>query len=183
MEEKIFKTDTLRLSNEESNKITRESLLTAMLLLMNEKPFEKITITELVRKAGVSRMAFYRNYDSKEDILISLKDGINEILKNAFLDLEKGRGGYDVYHKIFKGIAEQAEALTLLLKTNYAFPSVLQDNHFFDELVPVSDNTRYYKLVSCFGAVMSVVIQWFVRGMKESVEFMADYCAKNIGSY
>ena len=52
--------ELLRLSNEESKKITKESIVTAVVLLCAEKPFEKITVTEIVRKAGVSRTAFYR---------------------------------------------------------------------------------------------------------------------------
>ena len=43
-------------SNQEANQITRESIETALLHLM-------------VKKAGVSRNAFYRNYKSKEEIL------------------------------------------------------------------------------------------------------------------
>ena len=57
------------LSNKEANKVTRECLQTALIQLMSQKPFEKITITELVRRSGVSRTAFYRNYESKEEIL------------------------------------------------------------------------------------------------------------------
>ena len=53
------------LSNKEANKVTRECLQTALIQLMSQKPFEKITITELVRRSGVSRTAFYRNYESK----------------------------------------------------------------------------------------------------------------------
>ena len=42
----------------------------ALVELMDKKPYGKITITDVTKKAGVSRMAFYRNYQSKDDILI-----------------------------------------------------------------------------------------------------------------
>lgn len=61
--------NVLKLSNEESNKLTIECLEQALIILMAEKPFNKITITEIVKKAGVSRTAFYRNYNTKEDII------------------------------------------------------------------------------------------------------------------
>ena len=61
--------DALRMSNKESNRFTRECLQTALIYLMGEKSFEKISISELVRRSGVSRTAFYRNYSSKEEIL------------------------------------------------------------------------------------------------------------------
>lgn len=56
-------------SNQEANQITRESIETALLHLMEKKDLPQISISELVRKAGVSRNAFYRNYKSKEEIL------------------------------------------------------------------------------------------------------------------
>ena len=65
----LEKRDVLRMSNKESNRMTRECLQTALITLMGQKPFEKITISEIVRKSGVSRTAFYCNYDTKEDIL------------------------------------------------------------------------------------------------------------------
>ena len=37
--------------------------------LLEKKDLKKITISELVERAGVSRAAFYRNYSSKEEIL------------------------------------------------------------------------------------------------------------------
>ncbi len=37
--------------------------------LLEKKELTKISISELVKRAGVSRAAFYRNYDSKEYIL------------------------------------------------------------------------------------------------------------------
>ena len=62
----------LKRSNQESNAITRESLEISLLQLLDKKDLKKITISELVERAGVSRAAFYRNYESKEDRIISL---------------------------------------------------------------------------------------------------------------
>lgn len=56
-------------SNKESNRLTRESIETALLFLLEQKELKKISIAELARKAGVSRNAVYRNYKSKEEIL------------------------------------------------------------------------------------------------------------------
>ena len=57
------------------NQITRERIVSALLELIREKPLSTITITELTRRAGVSRMAFYRNFSTKEEVFSShLKD-------------------------------------------------------------------------------------------------------------
>ena len=65
----LEKREILRLNNEESNKLTKECLSMALIYLMNEMDFNKITITDIVKRAGVSRTAFYRNQSVKEDIL------------------------------------------------------------------------------------------------------------------
>lgn len=53
-----------------TNILAKESIVSAMLQLIKEKPLSSINISELCKKAEVSRMTFYRNYDSKEDIFI-----------------------------------------------------------------------------------------------------------------
>ena len=55
-------------------KVKREALvdeyiIEALLLLMKKKEYKDISITEICERAGVTRMSFYRNFDSKEDIL------------------------------------------------------------------------------------------------------------------
>ena len=57
-----------------TNAIIRESITEALLLLMQVQPFAQITITDLVQKAGVSRVSFYRNFESKEDVLLCRLD-------------------------------------------------------------------------------------------------------------
>ena len=48
----------LQRSNQESNAITRESLEISLLQLLDKKDLKKITISELVERAGVSRQPF-----------------------------------------------------------------------------------------------------------------------------
>ena len=52
-----------------NNKFIKECILKSLVSLMKEKEFKDITITEITKKAGVSRMTYYRNYNFKEDIL------------------------------------------------------------------------------------------------------------------
>ena len=42
---------------------------TALFTLMAQKPFERITVTELCREAGFERMTFYRHFSDKIDII------------------------------------------------------------------------------------------------------------------
>ncbi len=42
----------------------------ALVELMDKTPYDQITVTDITKKAGVSRMTFYRSYRSKDDILL-----------------------------------------------------------------------------------------------------------------
>ncbi|MBR6940531.1 MAG: TetR/AcrR family transcriptional regulator, partial [Clostridia bacterium] len=54
------------MNRSESNNLTRECITTALLIIIREKDYDEITITDITEKAGVSRMAYYRNYKSKD---------------------------------------------------------------------------------------------------------------------
>ena len=47
---------------EELNKIVKDSIAQSIFQLMKRKRFSDITITEIVKKAGVARASFYRNF-------------------------------------------------------------------------------------------------------------------------
>jgi AcrR family transcriptional regulator len=50
---------------------TRGALLRAWVELIQEKPFDSITVQEVLDHAGVSRSTFYEHYRDKNDLLIS----------------------------------------------------------------------------------------------------------------
>jgi len=42
----------------------------ALLLLMDEKPYDKITVSDIIEKAGIARQTFYRNFKDKNEVVI-----------------------------------------------------------------------------------------------------------------
>ena len=64
------------------NECVRESITIALLNLMRKKDFSEIRVTEIVKLAGVGRTSFYRNFDSREDVL---KNHINRLYFDYFL--------------------------------------------------------------------------------------------------
>ncbi len=62
------------------HRLAVDCIYQALIQLMEVKPYEDITITDITKKAGVSRMAYYRNYQKKDDILIDhLKKTLQKI--------------------------------------------------------------------------------------------------------
>ena len=60
---------------------SRKYICDAMLMLLKKKKYDDITINDIVNKAGVSRMTFYRQfYDKKEIIRAIIEERTNEYL-------------------------------------------------------------------------------------------------------
>ena len=66
----------MKIVSRKSNNFIKSCIVTALIELMKERDFDQITITEIANKAGVSRMAYYRYYTSKNDILVQYLDEV-----------------------------------------------------------------------------------------------------------
>ena len=55
-----------------------------MLELMVEKPFDKITITDIVKKADINRGTFYAHYDNTAEVLKSISASVMDEIAAAF---------------------------------------------------------------------------------------------------
>ncbi len=66
---------------------TKKAIKDALIDLMSEKKFSKITVSELSARAMINRKTFYRHYESTEDVLTEIENNIlselSEILKNS----------------------------------------------------------------------------------------------------
>ena len=65
---------------------TKKNLYEALILLMKEKTFETIKVSDICDKALVNRSTFYSHFDDKYDLLNSL---IADLKKNLKKELEK----------------------------------------------------------------------------------------------
>ncbi len=179
-ETELEKRNVLRLSNEESHKLTKECIQTALVDLMTKKPYEKITISEIITRSGVSRSAFYRNYSSKKDV-------VNEICEETFMlfkeyaDAKCAREGtYSFFLGLFSAVKKHEKSIRLLLQANIQqiFPETISEQRSLSETIWPSDSPeKRYRNLALEGACNKILLDWFKNGMKESVEYMAQFCS------
>ncbi|EAE0857447.1 TetR/AcrR family transcriptional regulator [Listeria monocytogenes] len=67
-------------------KKTKKAFNQALFTLLDQKPFQQITITDIVAEADVNRGTFYKHYRDKEQLLDSIIEEILTDLKNAYQD-------------------------------------------------------------------------------------------------
>lgn len=67
---------------------SRIALIDALIDLMKEKSFKKISIQEITDRAGLSRQTFYTNFETKEDIIKHSFNKLFEMLDSQYKDDE-----------------------------------------------------------------------------------------------
>ncbi|GEA98094.1 TetR/AcrR family transcriptional regulator [Levilactobacillus brevis] len=65
---------------------SQDYLATALLQLLATKDLADLTVTQVVKRAGVSRMAFYRNFNTLDDVLTAY---FGPIITARFADIAK----------------------------------------------------------------------------------------------
>ncbi len=180
MEEKneLQKRDMLRLSNEETNRITKECIHSALVHLMGEKPFDKISITEIVRRSGVSRTAFYRNFSSKEAVLSDLAQqllsGFTQIVMTAIHE----DNPEELYLQIFQLVEDNHQEFGLMLKAGLQRNEYLNVSAYIQEHYAHLDVMTRYAILGWWGALLNIIQDWYQKGMKENRGDMAKLCCR-----
>lgn len=170
------------MSNSEEKKITKDAITLALISLCNEKSFSNISISDICKKAGVSRMAFYRNYYVKEDIFrLYFEDILAVFLEQISIRHEKGS-----FHNIsnliftfeyFKGYAEFIKCIRKVSGGDVLLSSII--NYLVKSRNIVNDFNRLYTIVSYAGAIYAVYVVWLEDDFKEP-EIKLAKCLHNI---
>lgn len=165
--------------NDAQNQLTKESIFTALMFLMEQKNFKDISITEITTKAGVSRMAFYRNYNFKEDIITTYIDELlmnysNEILNRGKEDLYENMRLYFSYFREHEKLISnliRSDLINMLLEKCIEFLHALSKSVDCNKDYPEEKQKFWIEYIA--GGLFNVLIGWTKDGMKQSDEDMA----------
>ncbi len=155
----------------------KECMFIAFMELLREKPLDVITITEITSRAGVSRMTFYRNYNSKEEIV---RDFFAEKKENfhagvALTSINNGHIAYQNVAYCFNYLLSYRNEIKLLLRANMG--NIVLDTitnyllEFF--LTNPLDTQRKYLLHSYAGSIYNTFVVWLLNGAIEPPEQIA----------
>lgn len=155
-----------------TNILSKECIVSAILQLIKEKPLSSISVSELCNKAGVSRMTFYRNYGSIEEIFVKQ---LNELFDEYKSDdsIQEINGIYcDESHlsHYFKYIYTHREFLDGLVQCGFdvIFLSMLTQ-YILEKWSPKYDK---YTLISFAGSLYNMFHVWSENRYSEENEDM-----------
>ena len=162
--------ENLKRFNQENKAITREAIEISLLQLLEKKDLKKITISELVERAGVSRAAFYRNYGSKEEILKS-------IFESSIAKITKSLDGYNLktdLYQVWVSLLKEVKIISLAIDYNFEQVLTKAVYDFLEKRNGSSSNGAGSYLNSFWSsAIVSVISKWVKDGMKTPAEKIA----------
>lgn len=154
----------------------------ALKILINEKSFDEITITDIQEKSFVGRSTFYRNFDSITDILIMKSDEECRRMASDYLKLlnetgQKKDEGYGIVEFFFVYWKDNTEIVEILLKVNRidiiynSLTSAYEDlaDTIFPELDTESEDYKYL-IAMKISIGIGFLTKWIAEGKTKTAE-------------
>jgi probable dihydroxyacetone kinase regulator len=160
--------------------LTKKALLSAFGELIEEKPFNKITITDLTAKCGVNRMTFYYHFENIYELMIwGLETQMHEVSKD-YINYENWKTGYlrifnfaldrkTYIKKIFQTL-EQENLEHYLTKIAERMVLAVIDDKIGGQILDEDD--KHFTAQICSQVLIVTLMNWVTRGMKEAPEIM-----------
>ena len=167
---------------------SRTAIHQAFTDLMQSKPYQKITITDITARAGIARHTFYNHYETKAALLDNLVDSILEdffqILKDWNLFLAAPAQQQAMLTAFFQSWRDNKEIVELLNAVDIEFVIMERLKAFFtrffyekvsQEMPGVDLELAKYVISFNSYSLLGVLIPWFESGMKQKPEDLAGF--------
>lgn len=157
--------------NNKSNLFTRECIVTALFEILKSKDLEEITISEIVKRAGVSRMGFYRNYTSKEDII---EQYVLDIFLDTIAEIQSSKTlQFDIQDMLITTLSQfqkHANDIKLLLerKLDALLHSCYEKSFYYLYNQQRPSRIREYSTRMFIGEIFNLEMAWVRNGMIET---------------
>jgi len=147
--------------------------------LLNEKNTENISVSEIVKLAGLSRMSFYRYYQTKDDIVRqyiddSSQEFIEELKRNPIKTPQVPATLLFSYFRSNKNRIKIIIEQGLFHLFFESFSQFLQESNLVIDSKPkISEENLQYYYQYTSGGILNLIEGWMSGDMKESDEEMA----------
>lgn len=181
---------------------TAELMDQALLLLLESKDYDYISVKEICKKAGVNRSTFYLHYETMNDLLI---ESINYISNRLFDKYPKNTFDYDKLSsysldEIFfltpkytipylEFIKENKKVFMVIAKKSELFPlNTIFDSLYCDVIGPIlglyniPESEKKYILAFYLSGLHAILIEWVKNGCEDKVEDIANIMTKYINT-
>ena len=167
--------------NQEKENLTKQYIFQAFNQLLKTTNYDNISVCDITKKAGVSRMSFYRNFKSKEDLAYK---GIQLVFDKIHKRLEESeeKSQYICAKIVFEEFMPAKDLLQSFKNSNLAASMIDIIEKKLKEDVPndYMNKTSKYIPVFYFGAIASTLLCWLNNGAEETPDEMAKLIATHM---
>ena len=158
---------------------TKKNISLALYALLLRMPYEEITVSDICRKADISRVSFYHYYDKKDDILIQFSDERFAEFFDNFTKLDS-LTVEDLIIEMFKFLKKNSRQLTILryaqkenilLEQFHSYGRYIFSNKLTANILKDKDNPILIPFL--VGGLFQVIMRWLDEGMVSSPESVA----------
>ncbi len=163
---------------QEKNTYVKKQITEALIKLMSKKRINDISISEICEKAQVGRASFYRNYDSKEEVIQHHTDAlINGWAED--IDKDPSANIYNFFQSLFQHFQMNQSFYKILYKQNMSsmILAAIRDRLNMDK--DISLNVLYSRAFTAYG-IFGWIDVWFSKGMKETPEELNRIIIENL---
>lgn len=162
---------------------TRDALGDALVALMQEKPFDTITVQDVLDRAKVGRSTFYAHYSDKDDLLMSDAEEFFESISNVLsVRGDKSDRVFPV-QEFFSHITEAKQFVDALMASGKFHDNMELAHGLFARGIErrLSELPRGQRISAAerpaiafahAGALLSLLNWWVDRGMRQPPEEM-----------
>lgn len=157
-----------------TSEMMKSYIVDALLILMKQKNYTDITVSEIVKKAGVNRSTYYRHFEAKEDIIKYFLDNISKDI----LEWDKAKENNFEEHlvNVYRHYYRHRKQMMTIYRNGLSilFLDILKkylgaDAHKDEEA------SIQYAIAFHIGGTFNHFMLWFSRDMSDSPEEMAAY--------
>lgn len=157
----------------------RAKMRAAMVKLLEKKHYLQITVTDVVKEAGVARASFYRLYNSINDIIDDILKGITTSAARELVPILL-EGGESSVKGAIMSVLEQFKSKEIpfigmlpenaqMIIIRFSHRSIYDKNRSFDNI-----GKKYLPSMHLF-LLVSVAVTWAFYGYKETTSELADF--------
>lgn len=144
-----------------------------LIACLADKPFAKVSVSDIALASGVTRATFYRLFDTTSDVMSFICDDLFSRAARELLDSKASDEERII--RLFAFLTENADSIDAIFKSRRAdlFQASL-DRYFefsstdYNRKYPSPDREYYIGAVSA--VLSSIIFIWIRQGRKESPE-------------
>ena len=152
----------------EKSSYVQEQITKTLIRLLEKEKIDDIDIRFLCSEAGVGRASFYRNYTSKEDVILQYSNKLIREWGSGF-ENDPNSSVFNVFGSLFQHYKAHAAFYTMLIRQNMSH-IILNTIKTTTGLVPELPNKEAYEKAFFAYGLFGWICEWIERGMEESPE-------------